>query len=312
MKRREGFTLVEMLIVIGITALLVTAAVQAHLSIRRAQARAGQGLLRDRSAEVLLDRLESELFGAVLVVRPGGTDRLSHPYVFFGEDAFTAEADADAIRFVTRSPARAAPTAGRTGLRLVTYVAEANDEEGTGMTLVREEEPLPDGLEKEPIVEEAQAVLEGVALFRLQYLDYNSGAWRDWWDSTDVRMLDDLPSSVEIAVALLEENDLGELQPGPEHGRVVLLPVRPFDLEALRELAGLEGEEDPNEPEGGEDGEDDEEECRLVRECSSVPASHPNLVGFSQYFSECYDRSHEKHKMLKAVVELGGGTWYCD
>ena len=101
MRRGNGFTLLEMLIVIGITAMLVTAAVQAHLGIRRAQTRAAQGLHRERAAEVLLDRLERELVGTVLIVRPTEVDRLSHPYVFFGEDYFESDADADALRSFT-------------------------------------------------------------------------------------------------------------------------------------------------------------------------------------------------------------------
>ncbi len=310
MRRRDGFTLVEMLIVIGITALLVTAAVQAHLGIRRAQERAGRGLLRDRAAEVFLDRIESELLGTVMVVRPQGTDRLSHPFVFFGENAFTSEADADAVRFVTRNPARAALDSTGAGLRLVTYVADASEE--AGLTLVREEQPLPTNLQKEPIVEEGQAVLEEVALFRVRYLDDQAEVWREWWDSTDVRLIDRLPSAVEVTVAFLQENDVGELHPGPEHPRLVPLPVRPFDFEALRERAELEGS-DPNAlDEETEGDEDEEEECRLVSECSSVPASHPNLRGFSRYFSECYSPSKRAHIVLKAAVKMGGGTWYCD
>jgi type II secretion system protein J len=302
-RRSDGFTLLEMLIVIGITALLVTAAVQAHLGIRRAQTRAAQGLHRERAAEVLLDRLERELVGTVLVVRPTEVDRLSHPYVFYGEDYFVSDADADAVRFVTRNPLRAAPGHTGSGVRLVTYNTRTSDV--AGITLVREEKPLPENLQKEPVIEEGQEVLDEVALFRLRYLDDEGEDWREDWDSTDVALLDRLPTAVEITVALLEEDELGERSPGPEHPRVVPLPVRPFDLAALQ---GLDveggGASDPNAPEEGEDSDDTP--YATVRDCAnqltaagvSLDQDFRNLV--AQYGSQQY--SPRKHDWMAEVL----------
>jgi type II secretion system protein J len=298
----QGFTLLEMLIVIGITAALVTAAVQAHLGIRRAQERAARGLQRERAAEVFLDRLERELVGTLLIVRPSSTDRLSHPYVFVGEDYFESDGDTDALRFVTRSPARAAPQVGAVGMRLVTYVAQSGNE--SLIELVREEEPLPDGLDKEPIVEEGQAVLDGVALFRLRYLDEDSDGWRDSWDSTDVAMLDRLPGAVEVTLALLEEDELGERQAGPEHPRVVRLPVRPIDFEVLAGVEGA-GVEDPNALE--EDEEEDDEGCTRIEECLTVMPVNPDALSqVMRQLQRCYKPTDQG---LAEAVDAGRGRW---
>ena len=89
LRSRAGFTLLELLIALGITALLVTAAVQAYVSISEAQERARGGHNRDRSALVLLDRIERELEGSMLVVRSEREDRLGHPYVFIDDDGST-------------------------------------------------------------------------------------------------------------------------------------------------------------------------------------------------------------------------------
>ncbi len=98
---QQGFTLLEILIAISITALLVMAAIQAHLGIMRAQQRATGGIHRDRAAEILLDRLERELTGAFLITKPATIARAAHPYLFLGADVFDEERDADSLRFVT-------------------------------------------------------------------------------------------------------------------------------------------------------------------------------------------------------------------
>ncbi|MEE8557441.1 MAG: type II secretion system protein, partial [Myxococcota bacterium] len=118
MRRQDGLTLLEMLIVVGVTALLVTAGVQAHLGIRRAQARAAQGLQRERAARVFLDRFERELVGTILFGKPKNTSRLAHPYLFYGVHGAESDRLLDGLRVITRSPARAYPGSESPGLRL--------------------------------------------------------------------------------------------------------------------------------------------------------------------------------------------------
>jgi hypothetical protein len=285
-----------MLIVIAITGILVTTAVQAHLGIRRAQARAALGLSRDRAAEVFLDRFERELAGTFLIVRDPEADRLSHPYVFVGEDRFEAEADADAIRFVTRTPARADPYSRSSGLRMVTYAIHTADD--GGLELLREETVLPEQMEKDPVIQEGRVALDHVGSFRLDYMDDDSGEFIEYWDSTDVALLDRLPLAVEVTVVLEEETDIDdEFVEGSasKHKRVMPLPVRPFDLAELQAAARGEGSasDDPNAADA-DPNSPTEKQCVTIEECARRHnlSNHSRFLMFARDYNKirkCYD-----------------------
>jgi len=66
-RRADGFTLLEILIVIAVTSILLTTAFQAYLGIMDAQQRALADNRRDGVTALVLDRLESELVGTLLV-----------------------------------------------------------------------------------------------------------------------------------------------------------------------------------------------------------------------------------------------------
>lgn len=257
LRSHAGFTLLELLIAIGITSLLVSAAVQAYISISRAQERAHGGEDRDRAALVLLDRIERELVGTLLVLKPEDADRLGHPYVFVGEDRVFGSGDSDALRFITLTPAR--PPGGQLsdGIRMVSYGLEPRPDEG--VDLLRQEEPLPDRLEKRISIADGQVVMEQLAFFRLRYKDDETEEWTEWWDSTALELLDRLPEAVEMSVQLYELNEEEELEAGREHKRVVRLPVRPLGSEGFPPGEGP-SDEDEGEDENEEEEEDEEEE----------------------------------------------------
>ena len=234
--RQAGFTLLEILITIAIMSMLITAAVQAFQSITHAEERAQAGLGRSRSALVLLDRVERELVGTVLVPQVEQAEPVPQPYIFLASDRTTANSDTDAVRFVTLTASRAPASPPASGPRVVTYsVREAAydllDEldQGDRLELVRQEDPLSNVPEREIIVRDGQVVAEDVASFRLRYKS-ESGAWLDGWDSSDTSSLDELPLSVEVAVRLWEQNPDGDLVHGEEYSRTIELPLRPVDF----------------------------------------------------------------------------------
>lgn len=223
-----GFTLLEILVAITITAMLVTATVTGTRQLHSAFERAVQDYDRTRTARILLDRLERELVGTMLVVREveGDEDtRDEHPWLFIGDDRVFDSNDSDAVRFVTRSPARA-PGAQESGLRMVTYAVE--NLEGDRYDLVRQEQELPAALDKDLNTFDAEPVVEDVFRFSLRYQDDEDGEWKETWDSTDVAQLDRLPNAVELAVQLVELHPDGEWVAGQEQTRLVKLPVRPI------------------------------------------------------------------------------------
>ncbi len=230
--RHDGFTLLEMLIAVAVTALLITTAVRAFLGINDAQERITGRFGRDRAAEVFLDRFERELGGALLIVLPEDGERLDHPYLFVGSDAFGDTGEADGVRFVSRTPIRAAGASEPERLRLVGYGLVSNP--ALGLDLMRREDALPPSLSLELPIWDGQVVLEDVLSFGLRYRPDGGGEWRDTWDSTDVPLLDQLPLEVEATLRLEESDESGEPVPGRDPSRVIRLPVRPIDIAALR------------------------------------------------------------------------------
>jgi prepilin-type N-terminal cleavage/methylation domain-containing protein len=224
----QGFTLLEVLVAVFIMALVISFAFQAYQGIAEAYARVSEVSSRDRSARVLLDRIERELVGAVLIEREEGADPLLHPYLFFAQPQVHLDSSQGfELRFVTQTPLRS-PGNPHGALALVTY-ATAPSESGQGLALLRQEEPLPAQLVKQAEWTAGQVVAENVAAFQLSFSG-ESNPMAEGWDSTTEAQLDKLPTEVLVTVMLWETDPEGEPLPGTELTRAVNLPVRPFRL----------------------------------------------------------------------------------
>ena len=237
----DGFTLLEVLVAVFIMALVISFAYQAYQGIETAYARIAKTSSRDRAAHIVLDRIERELTGAVLVQREAGADPLLHPYFFFAEPQSSNAGDGFELRFVTQTPLRSPGSHAET-LALVTYSASPSPE-GEGLVLLRQEEPLPAQLAKQVEWTSAQTVADNVASFVLHFSG-DGGEPVEGWDSTTVEQLDQLPKSIEIVVTLWEADEFGKPWPGTEFSRLVNLPVRPFRLaaEGAEKAAGDEAD----------------------------------------------------------------------
>ena len=222
---RQGFTLLEILVAIGLTAVISLIAFQIFRQVHLTQERAGPARHRDHTARVFLDRFERELMGATLVVKPEETERQSFPWLFLGEDRISAGSDVDALFFVTQNPVRT-PGSRAPGLRSVTYAA-ADAGDGERLDLFRSERRLGNTLVKEIRLDEAEPVLEDVARFSLTF--YGEGEPVQGWDSTAPATLDALPFGVAVALQLFEPGPDGAPAPGREHLREIDLPIRPFE-----------------------------------------------------------------------------------
>jgi prepilin-type N-terminal cleavage/methylation domain-containing protein len=225
--RSTGFTLLEVLVAMFIMALVLTFAFQAYQGISEAYTRVSSTTSRNRAAEILLDRLERELVGAVLVQREEGADPLLHPYFFFGQVRAYADAEGDELRFVTQTPLRSQGSAPG-ALALVTY-GSTPSKLGPGLALLRQEESLPPQLAKEIVWTEPQIVADNVAQFLVRFRGEVAETAEEW-DSTAPAQLDQLPVSIALTVSLWETGPDGESVPGEERSRLIQLPVRPFRL----------------------------------------------------------------------------------
>jgi type II secretion system protein J len=225
--RDQGFTLLEILVAVFILAMVMTLAYGVFDWIRKASARITEGRPRDRAVRVVLDRIERELSGAILLRRREGVDPLAHPWVFYAEDRVIEDQEADRVRFITQTPLRGAGEMSGRGVRIVSYGMELGE---NGLpTLLRSEEEMTDQLEKRIDLSEAQVVAEDVAAFSLRYV--GEGGVRDEWDSTSVETDNLLPLSVEVMVQLWQTNAQGDLEPGTPVTRMMEIPTRPEFLE---------------------------------------------------------------------------------
>jgi prepilin-type N-terminal cleavage/methylation domain-containing protein len=226
-KREQGFTLLEILVAAVILAMVMTMAYGLFRWIQDASARVTEGRPRDRAVRVVLDRIERELSGAILLRRPEGVDPLAHPWIFYAEDRTLEDQDADRVRFVTQTPLRPAGEPIGRGVRIVSYGLELGQD---GLpVLLRSEEEMTDQLEKGIELSDAQVVADDVAAFSLRYTG-ESGV-RDTWDSSSVETDNTLPLDVEVMVQLWQHDAQGQLVPGEAVTRMIELPTRPEFLE---------------------------------------------------------------------------------
>lgn len=260
--RSRGFTLLEMLAVIALTALVLTAAADYYVDLSRASTEAVENIRHTRRAARLLDRLAHELEGTVLVVKPAEMDPVEHPWLFLAE-ADDTSAGAQRVKFVTRSHRAPAEALREQDLALVSYVAE--DDGDGGLVLWRAASPhLPERRDLSFPRDDrdgAQILSEGLAAFGLRFLT-EDGEWVARFDSSGLVESSQLPRAAEIELAFLEQDELGDWVEGPRYRRRVVLPVRPLDLEAeieagedLLAAKNPEKEDEATDDKGEGDGE---------------------------------------------------------
>ena len=235
-----GFTLIEVLAVVLVTALLLGATINFYLNLTRQAARASENVREVRRASALLDRVAVDLEHAMLVKKPAEEDALANPWLFLAESHYSqtgAEPGSDQIKFIRREIPRG--SAGpASDVAMVAYTLERS-EDGSNFVLRRWSRPdLPESLEHDfPRSDDpaSYVVADDLTHFALRFLD-EMGQWHDRWDSTQISDSAALPLAVQIEVALAP-TDSGAaqaeaLEPAP-YMRMVELPLRPLDLEAL-------------------------------------------------------------------------------
>jgi prepilin-type N-terminal cleavage/methylation domain-containing protein len=260
-RRRAGFTLIEVLAVLFLTALVVGVALDFFIDLSNQSAWASESTRDLRRATSLVDRIARDLERTLLVRKAEEEDPLAHPWIFLAEPR-RSENGADHLKFVMRSEPARTKDGPTSDLATVAYSLEPRAD-GTGYALLRWSSPeLPERLDREfprPDDPASLVLADGVAYFALRFLG-EAGEWTDRWDSSQLVESGELPLAVEIEVALLPmaEPRNGALPAEPVlYSRQVLLPVRPLDLEALLDPARGTGA-----------GDQEAEECELtVAEC---------------------------------------------
>jgi type II secretory pathway component PulJ len=284
-----GFTLIEMLAVVGFTALLMLFAVNFYLDVTRAGEVATEKTRSSRRAVAVLDRIARDLEATLLVKKPDEVDPLFHPWVFLAEDRGGDEG-ADHLRFATRSRIPHSTVLHESDYQVVSYSLREGDD--GGLELLRWSSPrLPEELDRSfPTSELEGAVLfaEDLASFGVRFMD-DSSEWKSEWDSSTLVDSSELPLAAEISVAILaevaEDDPFQEEEP-QVYQRQVLLPVRPLDLQVLLdEASGLGSDSDEEEGDSSEEGG-----CVTVGECIALnPGLYEELKASNPLLAQSID-----------------------
>jgi prepilin-type N-terminal cleavage/methylation domain-containing protein len=243
-RREPGFTLIEVLAVVLMTGILMGVALDFYLDLSRASNRAADGTRETRRMAAVLDRMVRDLENTVFLHKPDAVDPLFHPWIFLGE-AGAPPLGAERLKFVIRGHDPRRSAVPESDFAVVTY-ALRRGEEG-GLELWRSETPgLPEGLDRSfPLPGSPGEVLfaQGIAAFGVSFRD-SSLQLKTSWDSSLMVEESELPTTVEIQLAMVEPGQ----QLAPEEleiqHRSVRMPVRPLDLQAMFEASEEEEEEE--------------------------------------------------------------------
>jgi len=178
--RSRGFTLIEVLVVIAITAIVLSSIYGIFTSISRVKDRLDDDSETYHRARVIFDRLGREIHGAYYNARNrdsrlrGGVN---------DENNFFLELSTTAV-----SPL----SIEGTGFSLVSYVLEADpDSDQQDKILWRTERPLLTENQNDT-APRAMRLAPGIAFMQVRF--YASGSWQENWDSASAG----LPELVEI------------------------------------------------------------------------------------------------------------------
>jgi type II secretory pathway component PulJ len=294
--RRSGFTILEMLAVVLLTGIVLTAVVTFYINLSRANRAALELVRADRRTVAILDRVARDLEGAVLVMKPAELDPLAHPWLFLADSE--GELGASRLKFASRSRLPRVSALRESDLEVVAYWLD--EREDGSLDLVRWSHPhLPEGLDRAfpaPDDPAASVLAHGIAAFGVR-LQSETGDLLGAWDSSQLVDTSQLPLAAEISLVLLPETDEGapvevdplaaDEKPFEVATRRVLLPLRPLDLAKQLDEDGAAQSEDEDEADEDEDGEEDDEDlagdpddtaCMTVGQCVALNQAQFNAL----------------------------------
>jgi prepilin-type N-terminal cleavage/methylation domain-containing protein len=292
---RAGFTLIEVLAAVFLTAVVMTIAISFFVELSDATDAAAAKARRGRNALTVLDRVARDLEGAYLLAKPPELDPLLHPWIFVAE-SHEGDSASDRVRFVTRSHRPRNRLDHGSDIAVVTYLLHPSDD-SPGYDLLRAVIPgLPDGVGSEfPSADDERfmVVAENIGHFGLRFMA-EEFEWLDDWDSSQLEQSGQLPRAAEIEIAYLPElpegasgfDDFGRVDfedaETLAYARQVRIPMQPIDVDAMLKKALEESAEtDREDPDDADDADDsdsplddlsDEERERLEEKLGSLPS----------------------------------------
>lgn len=186
--RARGFTLVELMIAIGITAAMGAMTFGAFRQVSRASEIARAQGDRYAAARVALSRIAREVSMAFLSENYDRARFRDRPTLFVGRE--------DEVLFTTMAHERLYLDARESDQAVVEYLVESDPENPGEDALFRREKPRLDG---EPDRGgRKDLVADHVASFRVRYWDAKRKDWAREWSTRSVERMEELPSRVRL------------------------------------------------------------------------------------------------------------------
>jgi len=198
---RSGITLLELIVATVIFSIVIAAAYTLLDSARNLTPRAELRAQLFQSARAALQAVEDDFRGAVMPVAPPSSSN-PNDLGFIGTSAGSEKEPLDRIEFVSISRHTASQydvnaadlVFGIDMARLSYWIEQDTTKKAHGLVRERPKElnPVSGPVHRE---EDVMEISRDVAFLNLRY--YDSGEWRDTWDSTQLRKL---PKAIEVTV----------------------------------------------------------------------------------------------------------------
>jgi general secretion pathway protein J len=191
-RARAGFTLLELVIALGITAVLAAMVAGSFASLDRAGSEARAQAERYGAARIALTRLAREISMAFLSDHYDGARYRERPTLFLGRD--------DTLLFTTFGHERLWRDAKESDQAVVEYAIDRDpDHPGEEALFRREKAHLDEDPERGG---DRAVVLDRVARFTVAYWDRKRGEWVREWSTRTTERKDELPTRVRVEVEL--------------------------------------------------------------------------------------------------------------
>ncbi|MDB4943380.1 MAG: ral secretion pathway protein [Labilithrix sp.] len=197
-RRGRGMTLLEVLVSLGVLAMISLLIYGALDSLSRG--RKGESLRVDRARQGrdAMDRMQREIASAFLSMHnPANQSLITRQTCFLATNGGTF----DRIDFVSFAHRRVTADSKESDQAEIGYFVVKDPDHDDKMDLVRREQPNPDYEPKAGGV--VNVLAEDVESFDLRFLDPLSGQWIETWDSVQLTaQLNRLPVEVKITLVL--------------------------------------------------------------------------------------------------------------
>ena len=192
---RRGFTLIEVMVALGIMAVIAMITFGVLAGTLNTRDYLDESDLVDRSARVALGRITHELQLAFLTENVTAVN--TYRTVFIGKD----NNDTDEVWFASMSHHRTLRDSRECDQAEITIWTEPdpNGEGGDLVLLHRESERVDHEPDKNGVV---LPLATGLKRFNLRYLDPTTNQWKDDWDTTGVDTANRLPRAIEVTLVL--------------------------------------------------------------------------------------------------------------